>query len=57
MREKEIQHKVNVHHFHDWCAEQLKTYNIPFPVDKGYFEKLVESVIQSVDKNQIQRSI
>jgi len=57
MREKEIHHKVNVHHFHDWCAEQLKTYNIPFPVDKEgtYFEMLVESVIQSVDKKQIPR--
>ncbi|MDR9467732.1 3'-5' exonuclease [Marinospirillum sp.] len=56
--EKGIEDKVQVHHFHEWCGQQLKTYNVDLLPDNGdkYWERQVTSVIQAVDKEQIPRA-
>jgi hypothetical protein len=61
LAEKGVVDKVQVYHFHDWCGEQLKTYNVdikeaskehPEPI----WERQVLSVIDAVDKEQIPRA-
>ncbi|WPC73410.1 3'-5' exonuclease [Vibrio porteresiae] len=53
--EKGIGNKVQVYHFHDWCGQQLKTYNVDRLKDdkKQVFELNVESVIHGVNKGLI----
>jgi hypothetical protein len=50
--------KVQVFHFHDWCGELIKTYNVNLVGDSSepYWERQVESVIQAVDRQQIPRA-
>lgn len=57
MVERGIGHKVSVYHFHDWCGEQLRLYNVnrPPPGDR-YFDRLVEAVIDSVECGRIPRA-
>lgn len=56
MEAKSLSDKVHVRHFHKWCREQLKTYNL-LPTDKMATDKLMEEfvrrVIQGVDRRQI----
>lgn len=55
--EKGIEEKVQVHHFHEWCGLQRKTYNVDIiQGDAPYWEREVETVIQAVDKDQIPRA-
>ncbi len=54
INEKGISRKVQVYHFHDWCGEQLRAYQVnmlrsPAP----YWERQVTSVIQGVERGQI----
>ncbi|EEX91902.1 DNA helicase II [Vibrio orientalis CIP 102891 = ATCC 33934] len=53
--EKGISAKVQVYHFHDWCGQQLKTYNVNLIEDdeRKPFELSVETVIQGVEFGQI----
>ena len=55
---KGIDQQVQVYHFHDWCAEQLKAaYNVDQSAfGESYMEKLVETVIHAVDQGQIPRA-
>ncbi|MCH8543719.1 MAG: NERD domain-containing protein [Alcanivorax sp.] len=55
--EKGIDQTVQVHHFHEWCGLQLKTYNVDLQPGSGeqYWERQVTTVIQAVDKGQIPR--
>lgn len=49
-----IDGKVHVHHFHDWCGEQLKSYHVDRPpAGSGYVEALVKTVIKGVAENKI----
>jgi len=50
-----VEDKVNVYHFHDWCGEQLRLYNIDKPAEKGvkYVDKLVETVIEATEKGHV----
>ncbi len=49
--------QVQVHHFHDWCGEQLKVYRVEIKKsDKLYFERQVESVIDAVENELIPRA-
>ncbi|TVO75887.1 MAG: AAA family ATPase [Sedimenticola selenatireducens] len=54
MLQRGVNDKVHIYHFHDWCGEQLRTYNIdrPKPGD-GYFDRMVESVITAAEKGGI----
>ena len=55
--EKQIEHKVQVYHFHDWCGQQIKTYHCDVPKnDAPYFERQVKAVIRGVEKSQIPRA-
>lgn len=57
MASKGISDKVNVHHFHDWCSQQLKTYHEDvLPGDEPYWERQVISVINGVTKDDIPRA-
>lgn len=48
---------VQIYHFHDWCAQQIKTYHVDLvQSDKPYWDRQVESVIQGVDKGHIPRA-
>lgn len=54
---KNIEHKVQVYHFHDWCGQQIKTFHCDVPKgDAPYFERQVTAVIQAVEKSQIPRA-
>lgn len=55
--EKGIEEKVQVHHFHEWCGLQRKTYNVDMiQGDAPYWEREVATVIQAVEKGQIPRA-
>lgn len=57
IRLKKLDQKVNVRTFHGWCFDQLRLYNVPMPPKgEAYFDQLVESVIQGVEKGQIPRA-
>ena len=57
IEEKGISEKVKVHHFHEWCSLQLKTYHVDIiEGQQPIWEKQVESVIQAVDKSHIPRA-
>lgn len=57
MISKGISEKVQVYHFHDWCGEQLRYYNVSVvDGDSAYWERQVESVIKAVDEKQIPRA-
>ena len=49
--------KVQIYHFHDWCAQQIKTYHVELVGgDKPVWERQVETVIEAVEKGQIPRA-
>ncbi len=55
--ERSLQSRVNVHHFHEWCGEQLRTYHVPVPESEApLWERQVESVIHGVDAQRIPRA-
>lgn len=55
--EKEIENKVQVYHFHDWCGQQIKTYHCDVPKGEApYWERQVAAVINGVEKEQIPRA-
>jgi len=57
VNEKKIGHKVHVHHFHDWCGQQIKTYHCDVPDNEApYFERQVATVIDGVEKSHIPRA-
>jgi hypothetical protein len=52
--ERDVNDKVHVYHFHDWCGEQLRTYHIDHLMPgQGYIEQLVEKVIDAAEKGAI----
>jgi len=55
--ERHLQSRVNVHHFHEWCGEQLRTYHVQVPESEGpLWDRQVEAVIQGVDAGRIPRA-
>ncbi len=57
VKEKNIEHKVQVYHFHDWCGQQIKTYHCDVPDNEApFFERQVMAVIEGVEKKQIPRA-
>ncbi|MDY6920032.1 MAG: 3'-5' exonuclease [Pseudomonadota bacterium] len=56
-RANDVDHKVQVYHFHDWCATQLKSYQAPLPAGNApIWEKQVTGVINGVEKGLIPRA-
>ena len=57
MAEQGLREKVTAKNFHGWCRQQLVTYQVPLPEDGDRFHaRLVEAVIQGVDRRQIPRA-
>ena len=57
MVERGVGDKVNVYHFHDWCGEQLRLYHVDRPPSgDGFFDRLVEAVIEATEKGRIPRA-
>lgn len=55
--ERGLEDRVNVHHFHEWCSEQLRTYHVEVPDTGGQqWVRQVEAVIQGVDAGRIPRA-
>ncbi len=57
MRAKGLEHKVQTHHFHQWCRAQLVAYNVGLP-ERGedldaFFADMVDRVIRAVERGQI----
>jgi hypothetical protein len=54
MEDREINGRVQVYHFHDWCGEMLRRYHIAKPeAGTGYMGRLVNQVIKAVDDGHI----
>jgi len=57
MVEKGISDRVTVRNFHAWCHDQLTLYHVPVPPDgPGFYGRMVEVLIQAVDRGQIPRA-
>lgn len=57
MKEKGIEHQVQVYHFHDWCGQQLRSYHMNLTEgNEPVWERQVLSVIQGVDQGLIPRA-
>ena len=55
--EKQIESKVQVYHFHDWCGQQIKTYHCNVrDGETPYWERQVSAVIEGVEKAHIPRA-
>lgn len=57
MQVKELTEKVQVSNFHSWCLEQLTSFHVDVPVNRGddsaFFDEMVDRVIRAVDRSQI----
>lgn len=57
MRAKGLDHKVQTHHFHQWCRAQLVAYNVGLPEQQedlnAYFDAMVDRVIRGVERGLI----
>jgi len=55
--ERGLADKVQVYNFHKWCHKMLTAYHVELPPkgSDGFFEQMVERVIDGVDRGQIPR--
>lgn len=54
---KGVEDNVQVYHFHEWCQQQLKTYNVDLVEgDMPPWERQVQSVILGVERGLIPRA-
>jgi hypothetical protein len=52
-----LSEKVSVRHFHGWCMDQLRHYQVPSPPQgPDFVANLVDAVIRGVDRSQIPRA-
>ncbi len=57
VRQRGLGGKVNVHHFHEWCGQQLVTYHVDWDRKAPEAWKVkTEAVIAAVDQGQIPRA-
>lgn len=57
MRAKGLGERVQVHHFHGWCGEQIRLYHVNAVVNDGpHYDEMVDRVIDAVDRGQIPRA-
>lgn len=55
--ERGLHGRVTVRHFHGWCSDQLKLYNVKRPHDGAdYHDRLVSAVVEGVDRGDIPRA-
>lgn len=55
--ERGLSDKVQVYNFHRWCHQMLTAYHVELPAQgsDGFFEQMVQRVIDGVDRGQIPR--
>ncbi len=54
---KGIAGQVQIYHFHDWCGQQLKSYQVTVPAgEEPYWERQVTAVIDGVERGHIPRA-
>ncbi len=54
MAEQGVADRVAVRNFHAWCNDQLRHYHVALPPNgEGFFDGLVQRVIEGVDHGQI----
>ena len=55
--ERGLSDKVQVYNFHRWCHQMLTAYHVELPArgSEGFFEQMVQRVIDGVDRGQIPR--
>jgi superfamily I DNA/RNA helicase len=55
---KGLAEQFTIRNFHGWCHDQLRQYHVekPRPGGDDFFEQLVETVIDAVDKQRIPRA-
>jgi hypothetical protein len=55
--ERGLAEKVQVYNFHKWCHKMLTAYHVELPPkgSDGFFEQMVERVIDGVERGQIPR--
>jgi hypothetical protein len=57
VRQRGLEAKVNVHHFHEWCGQQLVSYHVEWDrTSKEAWRVQVEAVIAAVDQGLIPRA-
>ncbi|MEM9480472.1 MAG: 3'-5' exonuclease [Verrucomicrobiota bacterium] len=55
--ENGIANRVHIHHFHEWCGLQLKTYHVDLPKgEEEYWVRQAHGVISAVEKGFIPRA-
>jgi len=51
---KGLSERVIVRHFHKWCFDQMKLYNVPLPSpNNSFFNDMVQSAVKAVEQGQI----
>ena len=54
IEQKGVAGQVTVRHFHGWCHDQLRLYNVPKPEEgEGFFDRMVDAVVHAVERGQI----
>ena len=54
IEERGVAGPVTVRHFHGWCHDQLRLYNVAKPEEgEGFFDRMVDAVIRAVERGQI----
>jgi hypothetical protein len=55
--ERGLSDKVQVYNFHRWCHQMLTAYHVELPTrgSDGFFEQMVQRVIDGVDRGRIPR--
>ena len=57
MKAQDLGDNVHVYHFHEWCAQQIKTYNVKvIEGNEPFYERQVKTVISGVEKGNIPRA-
>lgn len=57
MRAHGLDEKVVVRHFHGWCSDQAKLYQVDVPKgDSDYHDRLTDAIIAAVERGRVPRA-
>ncbi|THD10695.1 DEAD/DEAH box helicase [Metallibacterium scheffleri] len=52
-----LAHKVQVHHFHEWCRRMLDAYHVCLPASgERYFDALAPALMRALEQGQVPRA-
>lgn len=56
IRQQDIEDKVNVYHFHDWCGELIRSYHLELPENEEmHYKRMVDCVVAGVENETVPR--